>query len=52
VVLFVADGLRAESIYGHPDRTPYLSKAQCGHILPKKSHQKFNTIFDYIRVFL
>ena len=26
LVLFVADGLRAESIYGHPERAPYLRK--------------------------
>ena len=27
LVLFVADGLRAESLYGHPGRTHFLSKA-------------------------
>ena len=26
LVLFVADGLRAESIYGHPERTPFLNE--------------------------
>ena len=26
LVLFVADGLRAESIYGHPERAPFLRK--------------------------
>ncbi len=26
LVLFVADGLRAQSIYDHPDNVPYLSR--------------------------
>ena len=26
LVLFVADGLRAESLYGHPERAPFLKK--------------------------
>ena len=43
LVLFVADGLRAESIYGHPERAPFLNKVASSLGSWGTSHTKLPT---------